>query len=321
MAVTCYNAAATVGPAIESALAQDWRKLEVLVLDDASTDGSVEIVEAFEAIDSRLRLIRHRANTGVAAARNRLVDEAKGDFVAFFDDDDMSLPSRISRQYERIVRYEREFGVDAVVCHTARRQRFPNGYERYEATMGTADGPAPRAEAVADRALFGRLSRGVIGSCATCSQMARRDLYVRLGGFDPDLRRSEDSDFHIRLAMAGGSFAGIAEPLVVQTMTKGNEKNLEAEHDAAVRLFEKHRDYLRRGNWASFCGVWLDARLAYLTGKRGRFLILLAGLLLRHPVKFMRRVRWSLPARQTRGDFRKWHNAEFDARVSPGSQT
>lgn len=318
-AFTAYNAEASIVVALESALAQDWLALEIVVIDDASNDQTVSRVEAFMRQRGRasrpIRLIRQLRNGGVARARNRLIEEAKGEFIVFFDDDDVSTPDRISRQYARIRETETALGHDMVMCHTAREQLFP-GRTHYERTMGCEGEPVPVGNAVADRILFGRLSAGVIGSCATCSQMARKSIYTRLGGFDPKLARSEDTDLNVRCALQGGAFAGIASPLVRQTMTEGNEKNVAAEFEAYVALQDKYRDYLAEQGWLDFSLRWREVRRASLQRRIGRFIVRVAALGLREPVKLAQKAYWSIPARDTRKRQRQWHASALRASTS-----
>lgn len=85
-----WNAAGTVASAIESCLAQDWGDVEVVVVDDGSTDGTSQVLRAF---GGRIRLVE-RANGGVAAARNSGVRVATGEFLAWMDNDDLADPRR-----------------------------------------------------------------------------------------------------------------------------------------------------------------------------------------------------------------------------------
>lgn len=313
-ALSTFNAQETVLAALESVLAQNWPSLEVIVADDASTDDTVATVEAFIAHQRNnvppVRLLRNPENVGVAATRNRLIAEARGDYVAFFDDDDVSRPDRITRQMERIRAVQDRVGHHRVICHTAREQVFPDGTVHYEPTMGTEGGPLPEGRAVAERILIGRLSPNVVGSCATCSQLAPRALYQELGGFDEGLRRSEDTDLAVRLALSGGVFCGIAAPLVRQRMTRGAEKRLAAEHEAYVRMLDKHAGFLAEQGWLGFSRAWRDIRLLHLGGRHGRVVAGLTALGLRHPVKLARKLRWSLPARRTRQRQQAWNQSD-----------
>jgi len=94
-----YNAATTIAAAIRSMLAQSWTNLEMVVVDDGSTDATADIAEALGARDMRVRCIR-QTNKGVAIALNAGLKACSGDYVARMDADDISLPWRIRRQVE-----------------------------------------------------------------------------------------------------------------------------------------------------------------------------------------------------------------------------
>lgn len=92
-----YNAAAFVGDAIRSIIRQTFKEFEFLVIDDGSTDKTVEIVESFS--DKRIRLLRNGTNLGVAKTLNRGLDLALGKYVARMDADDICYPKRLNIQY------------------------------------------------------------------------------------------------------------------------------------------------------------------------------------------------------------------------------
>ena len=94
--IPCYNGEAFIGEAIVSVLSQSYGDFEVIVVDDGSSDGSTEKVRSFE--DSRVRLIEHEENKGIAAARNTGIKEAHGEFVAFLDQDDLWYPKKLEKQ-------------------------------------------------------------------------------------------------------------------------------------------------------------------------------------------------------------------------------
>jgi glycosyltransferase involved in cell wall biosynthesis len=93
-----FNAEATLARSVESVLAQGFASLELIVVDDGSSDGSVGIVEQAAARDSRVRLLRQPANAGVAEARNAGIAAARGTHVAFLDSDDWWHPSKLELQ-------------------------------------------------------------------------------------------------------------------------------------------------------------------------------------------------------------------------------
>jgi len=94
--IPTYNRAALVGRAVASVLSQTYRNLEVIVIDDRSTDETGRILEGVR--DPRVRVVTAEARLGVAEARNRGIELASGRFVAFLDDDDEWLPPKVERQ-------------------------------------------------------------------------------------------------------------------------------------------------------------------------------------------------------------------------------
>jgi glycosyltransferase involved in cell wall biosynthesis len=307
--LTTYNAADSVERALASAFTQTWHPFEVVAVDDCSSDGTREILERLAEQRPELRVFGNAVNGGVAVSRNRILEEARGEFVAFFDDDDQSLPERIVEQHARIVAYERSFASGApVICHTARRLLYPHGEERLEPTMGQIEGKrAPAGPAVAQRILLGAPLEDGYGACPTCSQMARLSTYRLLGGFDPSLRRGEDTDFNIRLAEVGGHFVGIARPLVIQTMTKTSEKSLRDEYGNMRLLIEKHRAIMEREGQYDFCCNWLEAKQAWLERRLMDFVRRLLALGLANPFLTLRRLLLALPNVGLNRAFSRFH--------------
>jgi glycosyltransferase involved in cell wall biosynthesis len=165
--VTCiipaFNGERFLAQAVESVLAQSWPAVEVLVIDDASTDATPEIADAF---GDPVRRIRLPENRGPAAARNRGLDEARGGWVAFLDADDRWLPRKLERQMERMP--------DLDLCFTA----YQNFWE---------DELADEAEAYRDHAL----SRPMRTFCIS-TLLARPDAFARTGRFDESRRFGEN---------------------------------------------------------------------------------------------------------------------------------
>jgi glycosyltransferase involved in cell wall biosynthesis len=100
--IPVYNGAEFIAAAVESATAQTYRDLEILVVDDGSTDNTLAILNHLAQTDPRIRVIA-QANAGVAAARNRALAEARGEFIAPLDADDLWLPHKIDRQVRALL--------------------------------------------------------------------------------------------------------------------------------------------------------------------------------------------------------------------------
>jgi glycosyltransferase involved in cell wall biosynthesis len=97
--ITAYNAESWIGETLASAVGQTWPRLEVIVVDDGSTDSTLDIARRYEGPNVR---VIHQANAGACAARNRALAEARGDFIQYLDADDLMEPDKIERQMHRL---------------------------------------------------------------------------------------------------------------------------------------------------------------------------------------------------------------------------
>jgi glycosyltransferase involved in cell wall biosynthesis len=102
--VTSFNQEDFIGPALKSVLAQDYENLEVLACDDASTDGTLEVLRELAARDDRLRVLRAERNGRLAENRNRGLRAHSGELVALLDGDDLMRPGKITAQVELLER-------------------------------------------------------------------------------------------------------------------------------------------------------------------------------------------------------------------------
>jgi glycosyltransferase involved in cell wall biosynthesis len=296
--MTSYCASGTIARAIGSALAQDWPNLELIIADDCSPDDSPRVIEAAIAGAPNARLIRREINGGPAAARNTVLASARGAFVAFFDDDDESMPGRLRVQHARLVEHEACSGAPLVACYASGNRRYPNGYTMPIDAIGSRSSVLV-GEAVADYLLFNGRHDGLFygGGTPTCALMARRETFEAVGGFDEHLRRIEDVDFAVRLARAGGHFVGCAETLYLQHATEGLDKTPLMNLKAELQLVDKHADYLRAKHRHAYARDWFKIRFYHFTRQRLAFLLALAWLLARFPLTGTRHLVRSAPGR------------------------
>jgi glycosyltransferase involved in cell wall biosynthesis len=124
--LTSYNCAPYLGDAIESILNQSFSSIELLISDDASTDGSAELASSYAAHDSRVRLFRHERNTGYLSNFNFLLSQATGEFIANQDADDWSGPDRLKQQVEVLGNPR------IVLCATGSVFHYPGNIDRVE---------------------------------------------------------------------------------------------------------------------------------------------------------------------------------------------
>ncbi len=226
---------------------QDWPHLEIVVVDDCSTDGSWDVLEELASRDDRIRVIRHEVNKGYPAALNTIVSHAQGEFVAFFDDDDDNVPDRLRAQVERIEAYERGTGAQLVFCYSNRA--VVHGGETKPHHIAKAIGRVPREPSgpmVADFILGIDADPGYTwGRFGSCTLMVRRSTLDAVGPFDETFRRSAEWDMAIRGAQMGAHFIAVDRPLITQHKTATADKAGTIPLRYALKLRDKHRDYLK----------------------------------------------------------------------------
>lgn len=246
--VTCYNAKDTIERALSSALRQTWPHREILVVDDGSSDGSWEFLQKLSTEHPRIRSIRHEANRGFPGALNTLLREARGDFIAFFDDDDVSVPERLELQYKRITEYEVTRTSSAVLCYGG-RDVVPHG-ENASTSQRLGIGrhpPEPFGPIVADYilGLVRKDCRFCWGNFGSGTLMARTTTLRHYAPFDVQFRRCAELDFAVRAAFGGAHFISADTSVITQYLTQTADKAGDTDLRYRLLLLRKHTDYLR----------------------------------------------------------------------------
>lgn len=278
VAITCFNAENTIGAAIASAAAQSWPNLEIVVADDASSDDSREVVRSLAERDPRVRLLCHDRNRGYAGALNSIVEAARGEFVAIFDDDDTSEPSRVAKQCSRLTEYERSTGTHLVFCYTNRTVVVDGGRVQSEPVRAIGRVPLePSGKAVADFLLWHREDAGrTWGQLGSCTLLARRSTLLEVGALDETFRRGAEWDLAVRLALMGGHFIAVNEPLVAQRKTLTPDKGGDIPLKYTLQLREKYREYLAERRLYSAAVAITRSRFHYARAERVRSYLQLA---------------------------------------------
>jgi hypothetical protein len=194
--MAAHNAGAYLRPAINSILQQSFRDFELIVVDDASTDGTAEIAMSYD--DPRIRIISTTINMGVVGARNLGFKAVRGTYLAIQDADDISHPTRLARQVEHLDRHPGD-----VLVATDIRQLHLGG----EMVRPRTGGPA------SPLLLYWMLHLG--NPLAFSSTMMRMSALNRLSEFlREDRRYAEDYDLYVRLLVHGG-MSRLPQPLVI----------------------------------------------------------------------------------------------------------
>lgn len=248
--ITCFNAEDTIEEAVSGALKQNWKNFEIIIVDDCSTDSSAQKLQSISEKDKRIRVIKHEKNKGFPSALNTIVKNAQGEFIALFDDDDISRSDRLKAQYGRITKYEKIHSADMILCYSNRAIQRPNDSEPKHA--GYAIGrkaQEPYGTMVADYIfLYSGHSSYTWGLFGSCTLMARTEVYQKIGMFDASFRRSAEWDFAIRAAFMNTHFIAVDEPLILQVKTISSDKSEKISQHYKVQLRKKYKAYLKKKN-------------------------------------------------------------------------
>lgn len=216
IAVPVYNSAATLERCIRSAMRQSLRDIEILVADDASTDGSAEVAERLAAEDPRITVLRLAANGGKPRAMNALIEAARGAWVAVLDADDAYHDGRL----ERLLRAA-ELGPDGVqVDMIADNIWYVDGGA--DAVVRTAFPPGAAPRVVTRRDLAANSDSYAEFDFGILKPVMRRAFLLKHGlAYTERTRLSEDFYYLMHFFAAGGTGLLVSEPLYYWTMPFG----------------------------------------------------------------------------------------------------
>ena len=252
-----YNYSKYVCEAVDSALGQTYQDKEVIVVDDGSTDNSVELLTKY---GDKIKLIR-QTNAGVCASRNNGVAASSGELIAFLDADDVWLPEKLEKQVAQFLA-----DPNVVLSHVGVQDIDANG-----------SGLATHIDGMSGTVFCELLSfdRGVIlGGCS--GSVVPRNVFDEAGGFDRRLATSADWDFYFRTSRLG-DVAFVHEPLLKYRFhgsnMHGNIKLME--HDMLLcfqKAFESAPDLesLKRRSYAKLYLVLAGSY--FQAGQYGGFL-------------------------------------------------
>ena len=196
-----YNSAEHIGEALDSVLAQDWRPLEIVVVDDGSTDDTAAVVRSYPDV-----VYVRQDNKGPSAARNTAVERSSGEFVANFDSDDLLPPTRVSDQARYLMTHP---DIGAVFG----RQQWINAPEwmARDSVYGDVDG------------------------IPLSSVMFRREVFFELGGYDTSFVHGEDMDLLVRMRERGIEYQVIPEIVLYRRYQPSSLTGGRAPHEPLLR--------------------------------------------------------------------------------------
>ena len=199
--MAAYNAEKTIGAAVSSVLAQTWKDWALIVVDDGSSDRTPAILEELQRSDDRIRLYRNEVNSGVSVTRYRALQEARGEWVAILDSDDMWKPDKLEKQ----MALQKRTGGDV----------FFTGSGFMTADGTPIDWYFPAPETVDYKTL---LRQNVMSNS---SVLVRRQLYAENYSHGDEMH--EDFAVWLRLLRSGRIAYGINEPLLIYRLSDSSK--------------------------------------------------------------------------------------------------
>lgn len=185
--IPCYNNQVFIKDAIASTINQTYGNVEIIVIDDGSTDGSLEIIKSF---DSKIYWETGK-NRGAPLARNRGIEIAQGEYIKFLDADDILLPDCIEKQIAQATQLppERKAIIYGDAIWIDQNNQVIPSYPL-------------RARQPEEDSIAHILANSPLTSCP----LHKREYLLEIGGFDPSLPRGQEYDLHLRLVLAGVEF-------------------------------------------------------------------------------------------------------------------
>lgn len=239
--IPVYNRAELLLRTLRSLINQTYRNLEIIVIDDGSSQEIKSIVDNFS--DKRIKYLRYNVNRGTAEARNTGIRMSKGEFVEFLDSDDEYLPEKTEKQVEMFLNRDSEDNVGAVYCGMWMQREDSNTQRKYRLNY-------PKF------CKWGLLLQQI---------MVKKDIIEKSGGFDILFPQADDTDIIFRLSRIC-RFAGNAEPLVILHKTAGSlSRNRKSCYTGIDLFLEKHSDNLsvkERSHW-----LYLSGKNSFYSGK------------------------------------------------------
>lgn len=205
VALPCYNAEAHLSDALDALLKQTFRSLEIIAVDDGSTDGTARILESYANRDRRMRIVRHESNLGLIPTLNRAVAEATGEYLARIDADDVCHPARIERQVAFLEQHPEIGVVGCAIRPVSPERRWTR--------------PRP----VRCRTPEGARFMSFLGNPVTHTTLLARTQLMREHpyGVLQESLHTEDYELFSRMIRHGIQFANLLEPLVTVRLDPG----------------------------------------------------------------------------------------------------
>lgn len=237
VAMSVHNEAVHLGEAVQSVLNQTYGEFEMLIVDDASTDGTIDVIREHASIDDRIVVLQNRRQLGLTCSLNLLLKEARGSIIVRMDGNDVAMPSRIDRQVSLLV----DEALDMVWCNAIYiDDRGQTICQRHQVPLRETLSLLPHPNHIVHP-----------GSAY------RKSAVLEVGGYDKRYASGQDGELWCRLRDAGFRFGVIEEPLLKVRIERESVTGLRLKYPADMNIVyakvcmtngdpNKARYYMRR---------------------------------------------------------------------------
>ena len=227
--IPTYNRANLVNQTLDSVLQQSYQNLEIIIVDDGSTDETEATIK--DIADSRICYLRHQKNFGGAKARNTGIEAATGQYIAFLDSDDIWMPNKLELQIASIQKFS---DFEKVVIYTQRK--FSNAFKGKHIKR-------PK-KGIEDSTNLADYLFCEDGDMQTSTLMMASSL-AKATCFRPELKKHQDWDFCLRLEANGATFAFLPEPLTIwRSEPRDDQISRIADYDISINWIKEYRSLI-----------------------------------------------------------------------------
>lgn len=229
--IPTFNRSNTLMKAIDSVLAQTYKNYEIIIVDDASTDNTDDIVKQYLNCRDNIKYIKGKCNKGANHRRNQGIKEAKGNYIAFLDSDNYWESKKLEKQLDRM-----QENVKAGVCFC----RFKLVEDEHHPIRIVPD------ERIVENQVGDVLKKYNVVDTSTL--LIKKDLLLKAGGFDEKIPRFQDYELIFRLIYEFQIPTVFVDEVLVTNVLQENSitKNNQARVDACIYFIEKFRQYFDR---------------------------------------------------------------------------
>lgn len=296
--IPCYNVASYIEQCLDSVLGQTYQNLDIVVVDDGSTDTTLGMLKEYQKKDTRIRIVS-KENGGLASARNAGLAVATGTYFILLDSDDVMMSEKVATQV-------------AWMENTTCDVMYSDLYHFWDGTSAIYRLDIPE---LSHDQYEGLLKGNHINPNTICMN---RSVYERIGGFDESLRSAEDWEYWLRIAQAGINIGYLSKPLTLYRMrTNSLSADAVTMYTTALQVLEKQKTFsitaVQQTIIANEIARWnvkLTLALMNADSSRKSFVKRCGQALLVTLVRMIRKVRlwWRL---------KRVHNAAIEALLKP----